>query len=60
MARKAKLVRRIQAIRAMFKPLRDARMKREKRLAAAYAKFQKDMASDGSGLDVALGLGELV
>jgi len=31
MARKAKTERRIKAIRAMFKPLRDARIKREKR-----------------------------
>lgn len=33
MARKAKRIRRLQAVRAMFKPLRDARMKREKRAA---------------------------
>lgn len=44
MARKAKLVRRIQAVRAMFKPLRDARMKREKRAAARANKLAEASA----------------
>lgn len=50
MARKAKLALRIKAIRAMFKPLRDARLKRERRLAEAYARFQADMQDQGDAV----------